>query len=83
MGGCRLKLVVGLSWSQSDIETCERCTGKVKNIACIEDPAVIEGILGYLNGKAPSADLMMLPEGRAPPQVRLGVPASSTDCMTP
>ena len=28
-----------------DIETCERCAGQVKIIACIEDPAVIERIL--------------------------------------
>jgi hypothetical protein len=59
-----------------DIETCERCAGQVKIIVetsnrCIEDPAVIERILAHLNGKAPSADLVMLPEGRAPPQARL------------
>jgi hypothetical protein len=39
--------------------------------ACIEDPAVIERILAHLKGKEPSAELAMLPEGRAPPQVRL------------
>ena len=62
----RLKRVFNI-----DIETCERCAGHVKIIACIEDPAVIERILSHLNGKAPSADLVMLPEGRAPPQARL------------
>jgi hypothetical protein len=45
--------------------------GQVKIIACIEDPAVIERILAHLKGKAPSAELAMLPEGRAPPQARL------------
>ena len=61
----------------------ERCSGQVKIIACIEDPAVIERILAHLKGKEPSAEPAMLPEGRAPPQARLGVPDSSTDCMTP
>jgi hypothetical protein len=54
-----------------DIEACERCTGHVKIIACIEDPAVIEKNLAHLKGKEPSAELAMLPEGRAPPQARL------------
>ena len=36
-----------------------------------EDPAVIERILSHLKGKEPSAELAMLPEGRAPPQARL------------
>jgi hypothetical protein len=40
-------------------------------IACIEDPAVIARILAHLKGKEPSAELAMLPEERAPPQVRL------------
>jgi hypothetical protein len=45
-----------------DIETCERCAGQVKIIACIEDPAVIDRILAHLNGKVPSAELAMLAE---------------------
>ena len=61
----RLKRVFNI-----DIETCERCAGQVKIIACIEDPAVIERILAHLKGKEP-AELAMLPEGRAPPQARL------------
>ena len=73
----RLKRVFNI-----DIETCERCKGQVKIIACIEDPAVIERILAHLAGKAPSADLVMLPEGRAPPQAQ-GRPGCSTDAMTP
>jgi hypothetical protein len=74
----RLKRVFNI-----DIETCERCAGQVKIIACFEDPAVIERILAHLNGKTPSADLVMLPEGRAPPQARLGAPGCSTESMTP
>ena len=52
----RLKRVFNI-----DIETCERCSGQVKIIACIEDPAVIERILAHLKGKEPSAELAMLP----------------------
>jgi hypothetical protein len=71
-----------------DIETCERCAGQAKIIVetsnrSIEDPAVIERILAYLKGKAPSVGTALLPENRGPPQARLGVPASSTDSMTP
>ena len=63
----RLKRVFNI-----DIETCERCAGQVKVIACIEDPAVIERILAHLNGKAPSAGTALRPEDRAPPpQTRL------------
>ena len=62
----RLKRVFNL-----DIETCERCAGQVKIIACIEDPAVIERILAHVNGKAPSAGTALRPEGRGPPRARL------------
>ena len=62
----RLKRVFNI-----DIETCERCAGQVKIIACIEDPAVIERILARLNGNVPSAELALVPEGRGPPQARL------------
>ena len=62
----RLKRVFNI-----DIETCERCAGQIKIIACIEDPAVIERILAHLKNKAPSAENAMLPENRAPPQARL------------
>jgi ribosomal protein S27E len=39
----RLKRVFGI-----EIATCEKCGGKVKIIACIEDPEVIERILKHL-----------------------------------
>ena len=69
-----------------DTETCKRCKGQVKIIVeasnrCIEDPAVIERILAHLKDKEPSSELAMLPEERAPPQARLGVPVSSTDTL--
>ena len=65
----RLKRVFGI-----DIETCERCGGKVKVIASIEDPAVIAHILKHLKQKeALRADIQphVLPPERAPPVMML------------
>ena len=65
----RLKRVFGM-----DIETCERCGGKVKVIASIEDPAVIAHILKHLKQKeALQAGIQphKLPPERAPPGLRL------------
>ena len=62
----RLKRVFNI-----DIETCNRCGGAVKIIACIEDPAVIETILAHLNKKVASAKPAPLHESRAPPQTVL------------
>ena len=42
-------------------------------------PSVIEKILAHLNNKASSAGAALLPEGRGPPQARLGVPDSSIE----
>ena len=71
-------LIRSMTWMQRlkrvfniDIETCERCSGQVKIIASIEDPAVIDIILAHLKGKGPSAELALVPEGRGPPQARL------------
>jgi hypothetical protein len=33
---------------QIDVETCPKCGGTIKIIACIEDPPVIERILNHL-----------------------------------
>jgi len=59
-----------MSWAQRlkrvfrmDIETCERCGGRVKIIASIEDAAVIGRILSHLEQRAPS-----------PPALRVGHP---------
>ena len=53
-----------------DIETCSKCGGAVKVIACIEDPVVIDKILTHLNEKAVAA-MDLLPQVRVPPQAEL------------
>ncbi len=61
----RLKRVFNI-----DIETSERCGGKVKVVASLEDPAVIAHILKHLKQKAAlPAGLQPheLPQERAPP----------------
>jgi hypothetical protein len=58
----RLKRVFNI-----DIETCDRCAGQVKIIACIEDPSVIERMLAHFKSTAPSTEPLMLPDWRAPP----------------
>ncbi len=57
----RLKRVFNI-----DIETCSKCGGAVKVIACIEDPMVIDKILTHLNNKTPAVQAP-LPKCRAPP----------------
>jgi hypothetical protein len=47
----RLKRVFAI-----DIEVCRRCGGKLKVIASIEDPPVVERILAHLGGASESAD---------------------------
>jgi hypothetical protein len=54
-----------------DIQTCKSCGGRVKIIACIEDPVVIEQILTHLERKEASTATPHLPPCRAPPQARL------------
>ena len=56
---------------QIDIETCEKCQGPVRIIACVEDPAVIRKILEHLKNKAYADSQAQLPPERAPPQVGL------------
>ena len=63
----RLKRVFNI-----DITICNRCTGEVRIIACIEDPAVIKKILDHLDATSGApVSVNQLPEARAPPQVRL------------
>ena len=62
----RLKRVFNI-----DIETCSKCGGAVKVIACIEDSAVIERILAHLNEKVLPGQALPLPKCRAPPQAVL------------
>src|SRR5690606_11677876 len=61
-----------MSWAQRlrrvfaiDIETCRQCGGKLRVIASIEAPAVIERILEHLGRDAGSVDSAH--PGRAPP----------------
>jgi len=71
----RLKRVFNI-----DIETCERCGGKVKVIASIEDSAVIAHILKHLKQKEVlQAGLQRneLPLERALSQTRLFDPSQS------
>ena len=66
-----------MSWAQRlrrvfniDIETCERCAGRVKVIASIEDPQVIEKILAHLEKTEPgrvSSRCRERPQPRASP----------------
>jgi hypothetical protein len=62
-----------MSWAQRlkrvfaiDIETCRQCGGKLRVIASIEQPAVIERILDHLSHTAETVDPAH--PGRAPPQ---------------
>ena len=61
-----------MSWAQRlrrvfaiDVETCRQCGGKLRVIASIEAPAVIERILEHLGRDAGSVDSAH--PGRAPP----------------
>ena len=58
----RLKRLFGI-----DVETCARCGGTMRIIACIEDPVVIKAILAHLANKARPVHAVRLPPGRAPP----------------
>ena len=58
----RLKRVFNI-----DIETCSKCGGDVRIIACIEDPAVIRKILAHLDAVVVSTRTRVLPHCRAPP----------------
>jgi len=64
----RLKRVIKI-----DIEVCEHCGGKVNVIASIEDPQVIEKILGHIKreqqASLPSAQIDWLQHERAPPRL--------------
>ncbi|MEQ8313003.1 MAG: transposase, partial [Gammaproteobacteria bacterium] len=69
---------VSMTWAQRlkrvfniDIETCEKCQGPVRIIACVEDPAVIRQILDHLKSKEKIDQQARSPPGRAPPQLGL------------
>jgi len=59
-----------MSWMQRlkrvltiDIETCPDCGGKLRVIACIEDPLLIMKILGHVQRREAAATT----QARAPP----------------
>jgi hypothetical protein len=66
-----------------DVETCSKCGGAVRvmpttlatlagqALACIEDPVVIDKILTHLDEKGALAELLVLPQSRAPPPAGL------------
>ena len=56
---------------QIDIETCEKCQGPVRIVACIEDPAVIRQILAHLSKRESADSQARLAPERAPPQSNL------------
>ena len=60
----RLKRVFNI-----DIETCRRCGGSLKVIACIEDQDIIDRILAHLRKKEQEAPArpLLIPPTRAPP----------------
>ncbi len=72
---------ISMTWAQRlkrvfkiDIEVCEHCGGQVKVIASIEDPQVIEKILGHIKkeqqqASMPSAQIDWLQHERAPPRL--------------
>ena len=57
----RLKRVFGI-----EIDRCEKCGGKVKVIACIEDPEVIDKILKHLG-----LDESSTTHNRSPPKATI------------
>jgi len=67
---------VRMTWAQRlkrvfaiDIECCRRCGGKLKVIASIEEPALIERIIAHLKQQKPAAHPSQAPfAARAPPQ---------------
>src|SRR5262249_49151895 len=67
-----------MTWAQRlrrvfniDIQTCERCGGAMKIVACIQDPAVIRKLL-----RGPSAGVHpQSPPARAPPGPADGTPS--------
>ena len=64
----RLKRVFNI-----EVETCGKCGADVRIIASIEDPAVIQKILTYLDDNASSAATALLPDCRASPSLPMGL----------
>jgi hypothetical protein len=56
-----------------EIETCRRCGGRLRVIASIEEPAVIQRILDHLGGGEDRASLDPAHSSRGPPQGELPI----------
>jgi hypothetical protein len=59
----RLQRVFGI-----EIERCARCGGRLRVIASIEEPALIERILAHRRARGEAAAPPASPRARAPPQ---------------
>ena len=61
----RLKRVFNI-----EIETCSRCGGSVRVIACIEDQHIIDKILAHLRDQEQAIPTLplLIPPPRAPPE---------------
>ena len=69
---------MAMAWAQRlkrvfniDIETCEKCQGSVRIIACVEDPVAIKQIVDHLASRGTIAEQATRPPGRASPQLGL------------
>jgi hypothetical protein len=62
----RLKRVFGI-----EIEQCVRCGGRLKVIASIEEPALIERVLAHWRERGEEASPTVSLGARAPPQASL------------
>ena len=75
-----LKRHRSMTWSQRlkrvfaiEIETCRRCGGRLRVIASIEEPAVIQRILDHLSGGEERGSLDPAHSSRGPPQGELPI----------
>lgn len=67
-----------MTWAQRlrrvfriDVQTCPKCGGTMKIIACIDEEVVIEKILAHIDAQVLPPDAVALPSTRAPPQFEI------------
>jgi len=68
-----------MTWAQRlrrvfriDVETCPKCGGTVRIIACIDEQEVVEKILAHIVAWDLQPDTTERPPSRAPPQLKIG-----------
>ena len=68
-----------MTWAQRlrrvfriDVETCPKCGGAVRIIACIDEQEVVEKILAHIVAWDLQPDTTERPPSRAPPQLKIG-----------